>query len=145
MDLATALKRIAPTHASTPARKAFESLAGASHAIAFKADAFQDDDGIIIGKVSVAGNFDRQNERVLEPALKAATWNLAMNPSAVGVDINHEQQTIGCDIVGCYYSYADKACIVHLRPHDRDVYDAARDGKIIGMSWAGPYQLTEAA
>jgi hypothetical protein len=145
VDIARALSRIAPTHASTPARKAFESRSGASKAIAFKADAFQDDDGVIIGKVSVAGNFDRQNERVLEPALKAATWELAANPSRVGVDVNHEQQAIGCDIVGCYYSYADKACIVHLRPHDRAIYEAARDGEIIGFSWSGPYQLTEAA
>lgn len=130
--------------AATTSQPATKASAVPTVSYSFKAEASQDEDGIIIGRVSVAGNFDRENERVLETALKAATWKLAMD-GCQGVDINHEAETIGCDVVGVYYDYGVKACVVHLRPHDRAIYDAAKSGEIVGMSWTGPYTLQEAS
>lgn len=112
--------------------------------IAFKATGFIDDDGVIIARVSVADVRDAEKERATEAALKAATWELAMKSRPVAVDLNHDKAAIiDCDIVGVFYDYADKATVVHLRPHDRAIYEAAKSGEIVGMSWSGPYLLSE--
>lgn len=112
---------------------------------AFKATSFDDADGVIIGKVSVADVRDREKERATEAALKSATWELAMKSRPVTCDFNHDEG-VKCDIVGVWYGEPmpdPKACYVMLKPHDRDVYEAAKAGEIIGMSWSGPYRLED--
>jgi hypothetical protein len=112
--------------------------------VAVKASESEDDDGVIITRLSVADVRDRENERVTEAALKAAVWELAMKASVeVSYDFNHLIDGVECDLVGVYYDYAEKAAVIHLRPHDRAVYEAAKCGEIIGMSWSGPYRLSE--
>lgn len=112
--------------------------------------ASEEDEGVIIGKLSVAGNFDREKERVTLPALKAATFNLVkkIGTDAVAVDINHEDEAIKCDILQAWIGEPmpdPTATYVALRPHDPDVYECAKKGGIVGMSWSGPYKLVDAA
>jgi hypothetical protein len=113
--------------------------------ISFKATSFDDEDGVIIGKVSVADVRDREKERATEAALKSATWELAMKSRPVTCDFNHDQ-AFKCDVVGVWYGEPmpdAKACYVMLKPHDREVYEAAKSGEVIGMSWTGPYRLED--
>jgi hypothetical protein len=109
---------------------------------ALKAEAFNDEDGVLIMALSKANVYDRENERALLPALKAATWRLCMNGGPKdGFNFNHDQ-AVKAEMVGCYFDYDTERAIVHLRP-ERDIYEAAKKGKIVGLSWEGPYQLEE--
>jgi hypothetical protein len=123
---------------------------------AFKS--FDDEEGIVIGKLSVAENFDLENERIRLPALKAATYELVRNiglgkfdtvgkDAATGVDINHEKEAIKCDVLMAWVGEPmpePNACYVAVRPHDREIYEAAKKGDIVGFSWSGPYKLVDA-
>ena len=105
------------------------------------------DEGLLIFKVSRAGNFDRENERVKLPALKAATYEMVRNigHDAVGVDINHKD-AIKCDVVMAWIGAPmpdENATYVALRPHDRAIVDAAKAGHVVGASWSGPYRLKD--
>jgi hypothetical protein len=113
--------------------------------LAVKADSFNDEDGIIIVKVSVADVRDREKERAPLDVLKDATHELAMKGRPVDVDLNHDV-VIGCDIVGVWIGDPmpdPNAAYVQLRPHDRAIYEDAKAGEICGMSWSGPYRLSE--
>jgi hypothetical protein len=125
------------------------NLPSSRTAVAFKADSVDEAEGIIIGKVSVAGIFDRENERVELHALKSATYELvrSIGHENVGVDINHEQDAIKCDVLMAWIGDPmpdPLATYVALRPHDKTVFEAAKAGEIVGMSWSGPYLLREA-
>lgn len=114
-------------------------------AVAIKAESFQDEDGVIIAVLSQAGVYDREQERALIPALKAATWRLAMKGGPPkGFNFNHEDP-IGADLVGVYYDYDHDRTVVHIRPHDREIYEAAKAGEVSGLSWEGPYRLKDSA
>lgn len=116
-----------------------------TEAFALKAESFQDEDGVIIAALSQAGIYDREKERALIPALKAATWRLAMKGGPPkGFNMNHGD-AIGADMVGVYYDYDTNKTVVHIRPHDRAVYEAAKAGEISGLSWEGPYRLRDSA
>ena len=138
--------------ASIMAKKAdFATKASTTH-VRFELSALKaadDEEGIIVGKVSVAGNFDREKERAQLPALKAATFNLVkkIGTDAVAVDINHEDEAIKCDILQAWIGEPmpdPNAAYVALRPQDPEIYEAAKKGLIVGMSWSGPYQLVDA-
>jgi hypothetical protein len=127
---------------------------GLGAGLMFRAIKASDEEGIIIGKVSVAGNFDRENERVQLAALKAATYKLvrdigttkADGSPAVTVDLCHDK-TIKAEVLMAWTGHAlddPNACYVAIRPADRSIYDDAKAGKIIGMSFAGPYTLSAA-
>jgi hypothetical protein len=114
--------------------------------IAIKATSFDDEAGVIIAKVSVAGVQDREKETAQPIPLREATYELAMKARPVDVDLNHDA-VVGCDIVGVWFGDPmpdPNAAYVALRPHDRQVYEDAKNGDIIGMSWSGPYVLSEA-
>ena len=133
--------------AAKAAPLAVEPAAKQKLTFAFKS--FSDEKGIIVAKVSVAGVFDLENERVTEAALEAATYELVANIGAgkAAVDINHETEPIACDILQCWFGDPmpdSKAAYVALRPHDRAIYEAAKSGEIIGMSWSGNYRLVDA-
>lgn len=133
--------------AAKAAPLAAEPAANRKLTFAFKS--FSDEKGIIVAKVSVAGIFDLENERVTEAALEAATYELVANIGAgkAAVDINHESEPIDCQILQAWYGDPmpePTACYVALRPADREIYEAAKSGKITGMSWAGNYKLVDA-
>ena len=128
------------------AKKAVEAFAKVT--VGFKAESFDDEEGIIIGKLSVAGNFDRENERVLLPALKAATYELARNIGTpnVAVDENHDEDAMKCDVLQTWIGHPmpdENATYVAVRPHDPAVFEDAKKGAFVGFSWSGPYVLEE--
>jgi len=109
---------------------------------ALKAESFQDEDGVIVMALSKANVYDREQERALLPSLKAATWRLAMNGGPKdGFNFNHAE-AVKADMVGCYFDYDTERCIVHLRP-ESSVYEAAKKGQVVGLSWEGPYRLED--
>lgn len=123
-------------------------------ALTFRAVKASDEEGIIIGKLSVAGNFDRENERVQLAALKAATYQLVRDIGAtkpdgtpkVTVDLCHDK-AIKADVL--WAAIGDplpdpNACYVCIRPHDRQIFEDAKAGKIIGMSFTGPITTSAA-
>lgn len=118
--------------------------------LAFKAESVDAVEGVIIAKLSKAELFDRENERIPLDVLKRATYELVrkIGLKSVSVDVNHGAKSIACDVLQAWIGDPmpdSLATYVMLKPHDRSLIEAAKAGRIHGMSWSGPYKLRPAS
>ena len=142
----SAIKAHCPTRLPGTAEKAGDFGIGPMD-MALKA--VDSDEGLLIFKVSRAGELDRERERVKLHALKSATYELVRNIGLgkIEVDINHGSDAIKCDVLMAWLGAPmvdENACYVALRPHDRSIVDSAKAGHVVGASWSGPYRLKDA-
>jgi len=125
--------------------------AAKSLAFAFKAN---EELGVIEGIASVADIFDRENERVQKGALIDMAFSFCAKAKRQ-FKLNHEKN-IPCDLVESFTGAPTKVpgvidhtvkshWFVTLRPHDAEILEAAKAGKIIGMSWGGGKEVKDAA
>jgi hypothetical protein len=118
--------------------------------LAFKAEKVDAERGIIVAKLSKADVFDRESEMIPLDVLERATFELVkkIGLKSISVDVNHKGESIPCDVLAAWLGAPmpdEKATYVMLRPHDRSIFNAAKEGRMHGLSWSGAYKLRPAA